>query len=336
LLWTLGFASAAILAAAQSDRTRRVARVAIWLVIAAAAVRSALETIAWLDPPVLAGYTIRDQFPFWVARFHLHWLLLVIAIAAGAGCGARLRRTDSTEDPDANRKRAVVGLLLAGGTVAAAFGTANPIYINLMLTLAPWSALLVLAVRYASARLDWSGAGDAAILAILSFAAVQIVGGTMTTPYGLNERLLRQTVPTSIGSPAGRVSIDPDTHRLIVELQRMAGACGFRDGDDLLAFHNMPGLVYAIGGRSPGTPWFTSGWRGSRDVNEMGLEAAGAARVSRAFILQTPDTDPWLSTLAPLGIEFPARYAYCGTVTRRLRGLVFELKLWRPASLPAR
>jgi hypothetical protein len=68
----------------------------------------------------------------------------------------------------------------------------------------------------------------------------------------------------------------------------------------------------------------------------MGLEAAGADRVSRAFILQTPDAEPWLRTLAPLGIEFPARYTSCGTLTRHLRGLVFELTLWRPASLPAR
>jgi hypothetical protein len=336
LLWMSGFVAAAILAGAHSARTRRAARVALGLVLAAAAVRSALETIAWLFPPALPGYAIRDYFPFWIARFHLHWLLLVIAIAAGSGLGARQRRTEGAEDPGANRKRAIVGLLLAGGTVAAAFGTANPIYINLMLTLAPWSALLILAAHYASTKLERSGAGDAAMLMSLSFAAVQIVGGTAKAPYGLNEGLLRQTVVTSLGSPPARVSLDQETHRLVVELQQLADACGFRAGDDLLAFHDMPGLVFALGGRSPGIPWFTSGWRGSRDVNEMGLEAAGAVRVSRAFLLQTPDTDPWLRTLAPLGLKFPAGYTYCGTVTRRLRGLVFELKLWRPASLRAR
>ena len=205
-----------------------------------------------------------------------------------------------------------------------------------MLALGSWAALLVLAVRYASARLDWSGAGDAAMFTVLALAGVQIVGGTATAPYGLNERLVRQTVATSLGSPPARVSLDPETHRLIVDLQQLASACGFHVGDDLLAFHNMPGLVYAIGGRSPGLPWFTDGLPGSRAGNEMGLEAAGAVRTSRAFILQTPDADPWLRTLAPLGIDFPAHYAYCGVVTRRLRGQAFELKLWRPASLPAR
>ena len=336
LLWALGFVSAAVLAAASGNRTRRAARVAIWLVLAAAATRSALETIAWLVPPALSGYAMRDFFPSWVARFHLHWLLLVTAIASGAGLGARFRGADLLPDPDTSRKRAVVGLLLAGGTAAAAFGTANPIYINLMLALGSWAALLVLAVRYASARLDWSGAGDAAMFTVLALAGVQIVGGTATAPYGLNERLVRQTVATSLGSPPARVSLDPETHRLIVDLQQLASACGFHVGDDLLAFHNMPGLVYAIGGRSPGLPWFTDGLPGSRAGNEMGLEAAGAVRTSRAFILQTPDADPWLRTLAPLGIDFPAHYAYCGVVTRRLRGQAFELKLWRPASLPAR
>ena len=94
LLWALGFVSAAVLAAASGNRTRRAARVAIWLVLAAAATRSALETIAWLVPPALSGYAMRDFFPSWVARFHLHWLLLVTAIASGAGLGARFRGAD--------------------------------------------------------------------------------------------------------------------------------------------------------------------------------------------------------------------------------------------------
>jgi hypothetical protein len=340
LSWVLGFASAVMLAAASSVQTRRAARVALWLVIAAAAVRSALVTIAWIAPPMMSPYALLDPFPFGVARFHLHWLVLVMAIAAGAWLGARFRRTeiraaDSAPSADVNRQRLVVGLLLAGGTAAAAFGTANPIYLNFMLALGSWSALMILAVRYASATLDWSGVGNATMLTVLTLAALQIVGGTIAAPYGLNEGLLRQTVDTAIGSPPSRVSLDPDTHRLVVDLQRLAGTCGFREGDDLLAFHSMPGLVFAMGGRSPGLAWYTSGLPGSRVVNEQGLEVAGAARVARAFILQTPDAMPWLGTLARLGIEFPARYAYCGTVTRRLRGLAFELKLWRPASRPA-
>lgn len=337
LLWGLGFASAVMLAAASNVQTRRAARVALWLVIVAAAVRSTLVTIAWAAPPMMSEYARLDPFPFGVARFHLHWLMLVMAIAAGAWLGARFRRTkiraaDSARSADVNRQRLIAGLLLAGGTVAAAFGTANPIYLNFMLALGSWSALMILAVRYASATLDWPGASNATMLTVLTLAATQIAGGTVTAPYGLNEGLLRQTVDTSIGSPPSRMSLDPDTHRLVVDLQRLAGSCGFREGDDLLAFYNMPGLVYAMGGRSPGLAWYTSGLPGSRVVNEQGLEVAGAARVARAFILQTPDAMPWLGTLARLGIDFPARYAYCGTVIRRLRGLTFELKLWRPAS----
>jgi hypothetical protein len=68
----------------------------------------------------------------------------------------------------------------------------------------------------------------------------------------------------------------------------------------------------------------------------MGLRAAGARRVSRAFILQTSESDAWLRTLSPLGIRFPDGYVYCGTVIRRFHGVGFELKLWRPASPPAR
>lgn len=334
VMWGLGFASAAMLAAARNDQERRAARVMLWLLIAAAALRSALVTLAWIAPPMMAGYAGIDPFPFGVARFHLHWLLLVTAIAAGAWLGARRGTSLGTRPAAANRQRLVVALLLAGGTVAAAFGTANPIYLNFMLALGSWSTLMVLAARYASATLAWSG-GAVTMLTVLILSALQIVGGTITAPYGLNEGLLRQTVVTSIGSPPSHVSLDPDTHRLVVDLRQLADTCGFREGDDVLAFYNMPGLVYAMGARSPGLAWYTSGLPGSRVVNEQGLEAAGAARVSRAFILQTPDATPWLGTLARRGIEFPARYTECGTVRRRFRGLVIELTLWRPASSAA-
>jgi hypothetical protein len=336
ILSAVGFVSAAVLAAAPEGRTRRAARAGVWLVLAAAAARSTLETMAWLLPPALPGYMIRDPFPFWIARFHLHWLLLVAAIALGAGVGTRLRGGEPAPGIGADRKRAIVALLLASGPAVAALGTANPIYINLMLALGSWAALLVLALRYASPRLHWSGAGDAAMLTVLVFAAVQIVGGTAIAPYGLHEGLVRQTVATSLGSPPALLSLDAETHRLVVELQRLTAACGFREGDDLFAFHNLPGLVYALGGRSPGLPWFTDGWPGSRAVNEMGLAAAGEGRVSRAFILESAEADRWLRTLTPLGIDFPDRYTACGNVTRRLRGLRFDLQLWRPASLPAR
>ena len=105
-------------------------------------------------------------------------------------------------------------------------------------------------------------------------AAIQIVGGTINVPYGLNASLLRQTVATEIGSPSSRVSVDPDMHALVVDLRRLANECGFRDDDDLLALYNMPGIVYALGGRSPGIPWYTSGLPGSRLVNQMGLDYA--------------------------------------------------------------
>jgi hypothetical protein len=343
-LWIVGFVSAAILAAASRRRTRRAAGLAAALVLAVAAAWSAVVMAAWLPPQVGFRYPTMERwlafwfapvepFPLWVARFYLHWLILAMAIAAGAGLGAPLRRPTLAVPPPSpgdNRRRLIIILLLGGGTFAAAFGTRNPIYLNLMLALGSWGALLVLAVRFAAARLERPLVGDAALLAIVTLAAVHVAGGSVTVSYGMNDGLLRQTVATPVGEPPAHLSTDPATSRLIGDLRRQATACGFRVGDDLLAFHNLPGLVFAIGGRSPGLPWFTYDWPGSQGVNERGLESAGADRISRAFILQTPDAEPWLRTLAPLGIEFPGRYTYCGSVIRRIYGASTELKLWRP------
>jgi hypothetical protein len=55
---------------------------------------------------------------------------------------------------------------------------------------------------------------------------------------------------------AGQVGLDSDQKKLLDQLQLELDARGFRPGDPILAIGDMPGIVYLMGGWSPGTSWY--------------------------------------------------------------------------------
>ena len=72
-------------------------------------------------------------------------------------------------------------------------------------------------------------------------------------PYGLPSPLYRQRYATSV-LPGLRV--DLATKMLVEDLDARLRAAGFARGDPIVALDFMPGLVWALGGRSPGFPFF--------------------------------------------------------------------------------
>jgi hypothetical protein len=167
-----------------------------------------------------------------------------------------------------------------------------------------------------------------AVLAV--FGAVQIVGGAQAAPYRLNTPLRQQVVATLVGSPSTSLSLDPETHAFFDDLRAHAARCGFRPGADLLAFFDFPGVVFALGARSPGMGWYTGAYPGSRTAGAKALEMAGVERVSRAFLLETNKSREWLGGLSHLGINFPRNYEPCGTFKIPYTWSREEARLWRP------
>jgi len=54
----------------------------------------------------------------------------------------------------------------------------------------------------------------------------------------------------------GSVRVDPNQKKLLQQLQSRLGMAGFRPGDPIVAIGDMPGVVYLLGGWSPGTCWY--------------------------------------------------------------------------------
>lgn len=94
----------------------------------------------------------------------------------------------------------------------------------------------------------WTSLGVLAVISSLVFHAQHV-----ERPYGLPSPLYRQVHAVN-GLPGLRV--DAPTRAFLEALQTTLAQGGFRPGDPVLALDFMPGLVYYLGGRSPGFPFF--------------------------------------------------------------------------------
>jgi hypothetical protein len=108
----------------------------------------------------------------------------------------------------------------------------------------------------------------------------------------------------------------------------MATDAGFRPGDDIIAVSYMPGLVFALGGRSPGHPTFLVWTEKFLRYSKQALQFSEVARCKKALLLVSKDaTESWLKDLLNSGgLDFPAGYQRVGTVT----GWGNEFTLYRP------
>ncbi len=265
-------------------------------------------------------------FVYGVMTFYFMWLaLLLCCLGLSAWCWREeIRQMDGRPW---RKMFLVVGLLVALPFVGAV-GTGNAITSGAIFCMAPWlGGLLLLLVFVASlCGTRWIVTTGAAVIG--TFAFVQIVSAGLCFPYRLNGGVLRQIVPTEIGSPPTMILLDPATSEFFKTLRNVAAANGFKTGDDVLAFHNKPGIVFALGGRSPGLQWYFSGYLGARTANEMGLSLAQPERLNKAFILEGLDSPDAMPDLQRFGLRFPEDYRLCG---RFVWPLTKEtVVLWKP------
>jgi hypothetical protein len=293
-------------------------RVAAWAGLGYAAYLSALHVRDY--PPVLYQYDVTRTF--------FGWLLLLGPLALAWSMAGRSVSSDASSSGLA---WPLIVLLLFALPFCGAVGTNLPLQYGMRYTLAPWFALFAIVLGRLSApgRLRWAVPVGLAFLA--ASALVYIVKGPLEAPYRLLTPLKGQTEETALADGT-TLKLDPALRGFIADVRRAAQASGFRPGDDILGFYDMPGIVYALGGRSPAVPWWTTGYPGSRLVSERALTVADRDRVRRAFILQTASSTAWLQSLRAQGVNFPDDYVLGGTFTIPFAWTKEEVKWWRPAS----
>ena len=256
------------------------------------------------------------------ARFYLLlWFSLVPLLLA-----CRLRATPSASRSPKARVAWIIVLFAL--PLMSSFGSTNTPYVSALHETVLWAAGLMLVADQIATVLSipWFRPIVAAILS--TGAAGHIFSGHFLRPYMYQPSLWKQTASVSIGSPATILEVDPDLARFLVDIRSKLGAEGFKPGDDILGFFNLPGVIFAMGGQEPGAPWYFGTWYHHDDTDGGKIRRVPLKRIQNAWIITQADVHEFRPQFLECGIDFPDGYRMIGQTVNPTTGL--EIGIWKP------
>lgn len=226
-----------------------------------------------------------------------------------------------------DRKVAWIVLLFALPLVSS-FGSTNTPYVSALHETVFWSAGLLLVSDQIALSLSapWFRAAVSALLCL--GAAGHIYTGLFLRPYMFQPSLWKQTQAVDVGYPATSLLVDPELAEFIGDVRMNLEKNGYRPGDDVFGFFNLPGLIFAIGARQPGAPWYFGTWYHQDDTDGGKLRRVPLERRQRAWIITQADVRPFRSRFLECGIDFPDGYTMIGRTINPTTGL--EIGIWKP------
>lgn len=276
-----------------------------WVIIAAILVT--VPSGLFVDVPERLVSTPHSGITRFYIAAQLGWILLLGGVVLVA-YGRSIRQL--------GMKRGIVLFFLLGAPLAGSLGTSNPIYNVIQFYAAPWFAL-ILALLWLLVRREFvtDGLVRVVCLAVCAYATSNVMQGSWRQPAQIKPRAMAtQSVPTPVGNPSVTMLLDADTSRIITEIRAAAFAHGFKAGDDIIAFKEIPGLVFAVGGRSPGHPVFPCCRAGANEYAAIALSFADPQRLKNAFLLLDVDPQPNVRNLLGVaGLNFPSGYDLVAT-----------------------
>jgi hypothetical protein len=150
-------------------------------------------------------------------------------------------------------------------------------------------------------------------LVVCSVVAVfQFYDGFVRHPYDLPSRLNTQTKLVDCKNLKG-LRMEPTQAKFIEDTESILRANGFKDEDNILAFYQLPGLVYAVGGISPQLPWY-SPLLVFREWNRHFVKDVRLSNNKKLFLIADRKLDPnILAGLSEAGVKFPADFKLLGS-----------------------
>lgn len=245
------------------------------------------------------------------------WLLGPILIAAAMLLASRIRYRHPLLGGIDNWQAWLMPLWLLALPLLAAFGTVNQLFNNSMLDAMYWLAVLVWLVQLLPASVRYLRSTQFALLALPALAvAEQATYGMLWAPYLQLENMFGQHTPLTIGAPMqpAHLLVDAPSAAYINGIKTAMDSAGFQAGGPILALYDAPGLVYALGGISPGNPWYP-GFQ-SQDIRNCDALDKTSLNLHQAFLLlnQTPNA-AIKACLAAHGLHFPADYVLIRQMT---------------------
>lgn len=128
--------------------------------------------------------------------------------------------------------------------------------------------------------------------------------GTIYHPYRLNTNYLNQNQSVAIGIPSSTIQVDAQTKQFIEKTKKVLYRHDFKQGNDLIGFFHLNGLVFSVGGRSPGAAWYLSGIAGAKQANSLGLKQIPQERLLKAWFVISENDRESLPDFSEFGINF--------------------------------
>lgn len=241
----------------------------------------------------------------------IFFLLLIAGVTAVEVVPAGAADSSRSAVTKLAQQQLPVALWLALLPLLAAAGTYNDLRVNLVIDAAPWFGLALMLLALPRPNLLPVWVTPLLLLLPAGYAAEQTVWGTMRVPYCLTGPMTVQTQPLHAAGVRGTLLLDSNAVAFIGRLEKTLAQGGFKPGDPLLAFYDMPGLVYLCGGISPGATWYFS------HIDNRNCHALDISQqpLSKACILLNETLSPEIaSCLRRHGLRFPEAYRLVGEV----------------------
>lgn len=215
--------------------------------------------------------------------------------------------------------------------LTSGFGSTNTLYFSALHWTVFWTAGLMLATRCIAIALNQPRLVLFSSIALALIATMHLFSGHFLRPYMNQPPLWRQNVPVAVGQPATVLKLDQAAARFLNDVRSILDAHGYQVGDDIFGFFNLPGLIFAMGARQPGAPWYFGTWYGGSDTDGGKIRQVPIVRRQHAWIISQADITPFRSQFIASGLDFPAGYEKVGQSINPTTGL--EIGIWKPRPL---
>lgn len=260
---------------------------------------------------VFAVSSLVRKFPFhevcaW-GVFYVGWLVLIVSMILGIALTIP-SQMQLLRFMVRRELFLIIGFLIIAPFAVAA-GTSNRIFCNVMNSMASWYGIIFVLLLALSKTLGNKLLLTSGLLLIAVFQVCNVIWAHLYEPYRLNKGMLEQVVETEIAGSSTTLKLDLETSQILKEIQKEAEACGYLRGDYLLAFWDLPGVVFALGARSPLLPWWTP--------RVLGLESPGIMKflskeeLGKSIILHTVDS---ADAAVQMGLDCHDSYELCAKI----------------------
>lgn len=145
----------------------------------------------------------------------------------------------------------------------------------------------------------------------------KIIDGYINKPYRLSTKLSKMKYRVNGLPRLDELLVDRTTAKYLRELRDIKNEARIKDGTTFLGIWDLPGEIFALGGISPGEPWYIDQLH-ERNIENINYSCkTGQIDKEKPPILLLSDQLPieYSDALKKCGINFPDKYRLAGTAT---------------------